>query len=110
MLENVFSDILERKNASLGYKNKQFKKSKNWDSSKEVSPWFWSEIAHFSIFVLSGNLAQENVFYDILKRKNPFLGYNNKQLKKSKNWDFSKGVGPSFWSKNGHFSIFFFLR
>ena len=27
--ENVFYDILERKNASLGYKNKRFKKSKN---------------------------------------------------------------------------------
>ena len=31
--ENVFYDILELKNASLGYKNKQFKKLKNWDFS-----------------------------------------------------------------------------
>ena len=27
--ENVFYDILEGKNASLGYKNKKFQKSKN---------------------------------------------------------------------------------
>ena len=27
--ENVFYDILEQKNAILGYKNKKFKKSKN---------------------------------------------------------------------------------
>ena len=27
--ENVFYDILEEKKASLGYKNKKFKKSKN---------------------------------------------------------------------------------
>ena len=27
--ENVFYDILERKNVSLGYKNKKFKKSKS---------------------------------------------------------------------------------
>ena len=27
---NVFYDILERENAFLGYKNKKFKKSKNW--------------------------------------------------------------------------------
>ena len=27
--ENVFDDILEPKNAFLGYKNKKFKKSKN---------------------------------------------------------------------------------
>ena len=28
--ENVFYDILERKYAFLDYKNKKFKKSKNW--------------------------------------------------------------------------------
>ena len=32
----------------------------------------------FSIFFL-GNIDQENVFYDILKRKNNFLGYKNKK-------------------------------
>ena len=26
-------------------------------------------------------------FFDILERKNPFLGYKNKKFKKSKNWD-----------------------
>ena len=31
--ENVFYDIPERKNAFLGYKNKKFKKSINWDFS-----------------------------------------------------------------------------
>ena len=29
--ENVFYDILEGKNAFLGYENKKFEKSKNWD-------------------------------------------------------------------------------
>ena len=64
--ENVFHDILERKNAFLGYKNKKFKQSK------------------FLTFFL-GNIGQENVFYDILERKNAFLGYKNKKFKKSKN-------------------------
>ena len=32
--ENVFYDILEWKNASLGYENKKFKKSENWDFSR----------------------------------------------------------------------------
>ena len=36
------------------------------------------------IFILD-NIGQENVFYDILERKNAFLGYKNKQFKKSKN-------------------------
>ena len=37
----------------------------------------------FHFFIL-GNIAQENVFYDILERKNAFLGYKNKKFKKSK--------------------------
>ena len=80
--ENVFLDILERKNAFLGYKNKKFKKWKNCHFSKGVSPWFWSKIGHFSIFFFKGNIGQENVFYDILERKNAFLGYKNKKFKK----------------------------
>ena len=39
-------------------------------------------------------MGQENDFYDILERKNAFLGSNNKKFKKSKNWHFSKGVNP----------------
>ena len=31
------------------------------------------------------NIDQENVFYDILKRKNAFLGYKNNKFKKSQN-------------------------
>ena len=56
-----------------------------------------------------GNIGQENVFYDIWKRKKAFLPYKNKKFKKSKKWPFSKGVNPWFWFKNGHFSKFFFL-
>ena len=57
----------------------------------------------------SGNIGQENVFYDILKQKNDFLGYKKNNFKKSKNYHFFKGVNPWFWSKNGRFSNFFFL-
>ena len=32
-----------------------------------------------------GNIVQVNVFYDILERKNAFLGSKNKKFKKSKN-------------------------
>ena len=107
--ENVFYDILEEKNAFLRYKNKKFKKSKNWHFSKGVNPWFWSKNGHFSNLIFLGNIGKENVFYDIVERKNAFLGYKNKKFKKSKNWHFTKGVNPWFWSKNGHFSSFFFL-
>ena len=60
-------------------------------------------------FFLLGNIGLENVFYDTLKRKNDFLGYKKRKFKKSKNWHFSKGVNPSFRSKNGHFRNLFFL-
>ena len=38
----------------------------------------------FQLFFL-GDIEKENVFYDILGRKNAFLGYKNKKFKKSKN-------------------------
>ena len=80
------SDILERKNlAVLGYKNKQFKKSKNWDFSKGVNTSFWSKNGHFSNLFFLDNIGQENVFYDIQERENAFLGYKNRKFKKSKN-------------------------
>ena len=48
--ENGSYEILERKNSFVGYKNKKFKKSKNWKKFKKF-------------------------FYDIPERKNAFLGY-----------------------------------
>ena len=48
--ENILNDILERKKAFLGYKNKKFKKSKNWYFSKRVNPWFSAKNGHFSKF------------------------------------------------------------
>ena len=93
--ENVFYDILERKKAFLGYKIKMLTNSKNSHFCKGVNPWFWSENGHVSnLLFFLGNIAQENVFYDILERKNAFLGHKNKKFKKSKYWHFSKGVNP----------------
>ena len=106
--ESVFYDILERKKAFLGSKNKKFKKSKNSHFSKGVNPMFWSKKRPFFKLFFLGNTGQENVLYDILEWKKAFLGYKNKKFKKSKKWNFSKGVNPWFWCKNGHFSNFFF--
>ena len=64
-------------------------------------------MAIFPIFFL-GNIGQENVFYDILERKNAFLGYKKKNLQKSDNWHFLKGLTHGFVQKNSHFSNFFF--
>ena len=70
------------KKAYLGYKNKKFKKSRNWHFSKGVNVSFWSKNRHFSKLCFLGNIGQENVSYDILQRKNSFLGDKNKNFKK----------------------------
>ena len=106
--QKVFYDILEPKNTFLGYKNTEFKKSKNWHFSKGVNPCFWTKNGHFSKFFL-GSIGQENVFNDILEPKYTFLGYKNRKFKKPKNGHFSKGVNQWRWSKNGHFSKKIFL-
>ena len=69
---------------------------------------FGPKMAIFLHFFL-GNIGHENVFYDILQWKSAFLGYKNQKFKKSKNWHFSKGVNPWFWSENGNFSNLCFL-
>ena len=33
---------------------------------------------------ISGNIGQQNIFYDSLERKSTFLGFNKKKCKKSK--------------------------
>ena len=74
---------------------------------KGLTHGFGLKMAIFQLFC-SGNIRQENVFYYILERKNAFLDQKNKKFKKSKILHFSKGVNPWLWSKNGHFSNFFF--
>ena len=46
--QNVLCDILERKNAFVGYKNNKFKMWKNWHFTKWVNPWIFSKKGHFS--------------------------------------------------------------
>ena len=41
---------------------------------------FGPKIADFGSFFFLGNIGQENVFCDILERKNVLLGYKNKKF------------------------------
>ena len=107
--ENVFYDIRKEKNAFLDYKNKKFKKWKNWHLPKGVNLWFWTKNGHFSNFVFR-QYRRQNVFYNILKGKNACLGYKNKNFKKSKNWHFSKAVNPWFGPKMAIFPTFLFRQ
>ena len=106
--ENVCYDILERKNAFLRSKNNEVQKVEKLTFFPRGYPMVLvRKWPFFQLFFLA-NLGQENVSYDILERKNAFLRYKNKKSKEPKNWHFSKGVNPWFWSKNGHFSDLFF--
>ena len=88
--ELVFYDILEGENAFLGHKNKKFKKPKNDIFRKGLTHGFGLKMVFFSIFFLV-NGGQENVFCDILERKNAFLGYKKKKFKKLEIFFFQVG-------------------
>ena len=83
--ENIFYDILERKNTILGYKKRGSKSRKIDIFPKGLTHGFGKKNGHFSNIFVLGNIGQENVSYDILQRKNTFLGYKNNGCKKSKN-------------------------
>ena len=65
-----------------------------------------------STFEMSSiRMNQETVFGVGTRTTIPFTKQEtrpNKKLKKSKKWDFSKGVSLWFWSKIGNFSTFLF--
>ena len=63
---------------------KEDKKVEKLPFSKGVNPWFWSKNGHFFNFFFLGNIAQENVFCDILERKTPFKGLKTRSLKSQK--------------------------
>ena len=52
----------------------------------------------FHLFIF-GQISLHNPFDDIPEKKKAFLDYKKQEVKTVKNWDFSKGVSPWFWSK-----------
>ena len=82
--ENLFYDILERENAFLGYKKPEVEKVEKLTFFHRVNRWFRSKNGHFSNFFFLGNIGRLNVVYDIIERKNTFLGYKKKKFQMSK--------------------------
>ena len=73
--------------------------------AKGLTHGFGGKLAIFHLLFL-GNIGQENVFYDILERKNAFLGYKNK-FKSLKIETFAKGLTHGFGPKLAIFPSFF---
>ena len=67
----MFYDTLERLKAFQDYKNKKFKKSKNCDFSKGVSPWFWTKIGNFSRFLFRSRLDYQPLFGKMSPHSSP---------------------------------------
>ena len=102
----MFYVILKGRNAFLDYIKKKLKSSKNWIFPNGLVHGFGQRLVIFPDFYFRQNkpekcvLNQKKVFYDILDDRNAFLDYKNKKLKRSKNWDFSKGVFSMVFVKN----------
>ena len=89
-----FLDIQARKSCFMIFQNaktsfyaikRRSSKSRKIDIfPKALSHGFAQKWPFLHLFFL-GNIGQENVFYDILERRNAFLGNKNSQFKKSKN-------------------------
>ena len=54
---------------------------------EKLTHGFYPKMAIFWSF-FSGNIGQQNVFYDILERKKAFLGYKNHKFKKTRKLTF----------------------
>ena len=63
----------------------------------------------FPTFFFLGNIGQENVCYDILEQKTPFLGYETKSSRSRKIDIFPKELTHGFSRKMTIFTNFFFL-
>ena len=80
-----FTIFYIEKTPFFGYKKKRSSKSgKIGIFSKGLTHGFGPKMAISPTLFFFGTVGQENVFYDVLERKNAFFGYNNKKFKKSK--------------------------
>ena len=104
--ENIRYDFLERNNVFLGEKTKSSKRRKIDIFPKGLTHGFSPKKAIFRTFFL-GKKGQNNIIYDIVEKKNTFLGYKNKKFKKSKTSHFYKGV---FLPKMAIFPTFLFRQ
>ena len=107
--KNVLYHILERKNVFLGYKNKKFKTSKIEMFPQGLTHGFGPKIVICPPFFFS-QYRPGKCFLWYSRTKKNLSRLQKQKFKKSKNWHFSRGVSPWFWSKNGNFFNFFFSQ
>ena len=76
-----FTIFSSEKTPFYAIKTRSWKTRKIHIFLKGLTYGFGPKMTIFSTFFL-GNIGQENVFYDILERKNAFVGHKNKKCRK----------------------------
>ena len=101
-----FAILLNAKTPFQAIKTRSSKSRKIDIFPKGLTHGFGPKMTLFPIFFLA-NIVQENVFYDILKRKKPFQAIKKGSLKRRKIGFFPKELTHGFASKIAIFPTFF---
>ena len=105
--QTIFYQILEPKNAFLGYKKKSSKSRKIDIFPKGLTHGLAPNMAIFKTFFFLGNIGQENVCYDILKRKTPLKAIKTRSSKSRKIDIFPRGLTHGLGPKMAIFQTSF---
>ena len=97
-----FSRYSSTKKVFPGYKNKKFKKSKNWHFSKRVNPSLWSNLRQYR----PGKCLSRY----FTTKKTPFYALKTRSSKSRKLDIFSKGLKHRFGPKMAIFPNSFFRQ
>ena len=104
-----FTILQKEKTPFQTKKNQKSKTSKNWDFSKEVSPWFGLKFSIFPSSYFRQNRPGKCVSRYSRKKKR-VLQATKRKSPKSRNFGiFKKGLIQGFDKKNGNFFIFIVL-
>ena len=69
------------------------------ENSRKIGIMVLVKIFKFFLSLFFVNLGLNILFDFVAEKKQGFVDYKNDIRKTSKNWHFSKGVNPWFWSK-----------
>ena len=105
-----FTIFSNKKNASLGNKNKKLNNSKNWHFSKGVNPWFCSKICHFANFFFRLYRPEKGVLWYSRTKKRISRQWKQEVQKLQKIDTFPMGLTHGFAEKLAIFPAFFFRK
>ena len=105
--ENVLYDTLQQKTNFLGYKNKKFKKSKNWHFPKGITHGFRPKMTISPTSFLR-QYRPGKCLLPYLKKKATFKAIKTRSSNNRKIDIFQKGITHGFGSKMAIFPTLFF--